>query len=186
MIDADDQNTVLIAMREWVKTVVIGHNLCPFARDVFGRLRIRVSTSSTLSGILEDAQNELSRLVNTHPDTLPTSILACPNALLRFDDYLDALELLEAGLIHAGLEGEIQIASFHPQYQFADTDVDDPANATNRSPVPAFHFLREDHVDKARQRHPDTEGIPLRNVELFRKLGPERVEQLLADCWSSS
>ena len=180
----NSQNAVQAAMKRWVEDVVVGHQLCPFARDVLNRLRIKISHSTTIEGILQDAQDELERLVNTDPDVLPTSILAVPQGLDVFNDYLDVLDLLETGLAHAGLDGQIQIASFHPRYVFDGADLDDPANGTNRSPVPAFHFLREDDVEQARMRHPDTESVPDRNIRLFRKMGKKAVNDLLGGCWN--
>lgn len=170
------------SVRRWLERVVIGEGLCPFARPVADRLRITVSTATELDGLIEDLAAELQRLLDSPAGALPTTILAIPHMLADFEDYLDALEVAEAVLADAGLEGEIQIASFHPDYRFADAPPDDPAHSTNRSPVPLFHLLREEDVEQALATHPDPEAIPARNQAHFRALGAADVARRLAAC----
>lgn len=170
------------ATRRWIDRVVVGENLCPFARAVLPRLRIVVSEARDLEGLLGDITAELQRLVDTSPAVLPTTIVVTPAMLARFHDYLDALALIEAALDATGLVGELQVASFHPSYRFADASADDPANYTNRSPYPMFHLLREAEVSRAVDAHPDPEGIPARNVDRMRALGAAGVRALLASC----
>ncbi len=157
-------------VRRWIEEVVVGLNLCPFARPVMARLRVVESEAADLEALLYDLQAELSALVSTPPAELPTTVLVVPHFLADFHDYLDALEVVEAALVDAELEGVIQVASFHPDYVFADAEPDDPANRTNRSPLPAFHLIREEDVAAAVASHPDPECIPARNVALMRRL----------------
>lgn len=170
------------AVRRWIERVVIGENLCPFARPVLPRVRYAISAATDLEALLGDLAAELQRLLDTPSAALPTTVLVVPHMLEDFDDYLDALALAESALTAAGLDGEFQIASFHPAYRFADAPADDPAHATNQSPYPLFHLLREADVSRAVDHHPDPEGIPDRNVARFRALGAEAVARLLASC----
>ncbi len=169
-----------VAVRRWIEEIVIGENLCPFARPVFDRLRVAVSDARTLDGLIGDLAAELQRLLDSPAGVLPTTVLAVPRMLADFEAYLDALAVAEAVLADAGLEGEIQIASFHPAYRFADAPADDPAHFTNRSPVPLFHLIREDDVDQALASHPDPDGIPQRNQARFRALGADVLRRRLA------
>lgn len=171
------------AVRRWVEEIVVGEGLCPFARPVLHRMRITVSEATALEPLLTDLGRELERLVETPSGLLPTTLVAAPRMLDDFEDYLDALEIAQALLSGAGLDGVIQLASFHPDYRFADAPADDPANATNRSPVPLFHLLREDDVQAALETYPDPEAIPERNQRRFRALGHEAIRALLAGCW---
>lgn len=159
------------AVRRWVEQFVVGLGLCPFAAPVLQTMRVVTTPATSLEGLLRAFEAELQRLVDSDPGALPTTLLVAPDMLADFEDYLDALALLEAALADAGLEGEIQVASFHPEYRFADADPDDVAHYTNRAPYPTFHLLREAHVSEAVDRHPDPEGIPIRNVAQLRALG---------------
>jgi len=170
------------AVRRWVERIVIGEGLCPFARPVFARLRIAVSHAEALEDLIGDVAVELQRMLDTPADELPTTVIAVPRMLADFEDYLDVLDVLVTVVSDAGLEGEIQIASFHPDYRFEGAPADDPANGTNRSPVPLFHLLREDDVESAVASHPDAEGIPARNEARFRALGAAEVARRLAAC----
>lgn len=174
--------TVEAAVRRWVERVVVGEGLCPFARPVLKSMRVAVSDATDLEQLFIDLSAELQRLLDTPAGVLPTTILALPRVLGDFEDYLDALDVAVTLLADAGLDGEIQIASFHPDYRFADAPADDPANATNRSPVPLFHLLREEDVAHAVDGHPDPDAIPERNQAHFRRLGVEGVRTLLARC----
>jgi hypothetical protein len=109
-----------------------------------------------------------------------TTLLVLTEGLEDFDDYLDLLEIAEALLADRGYEGTFQLASFHPDYVFADAEPDDPANFTNRSPYPMWHLLREAGLERALEHHPDPEGIPARNVEAMRELGHEALSEALA------
>lgn len=179
---AEPDAPIIEATRRWVQGVVIGHGLCPFARPVAARLRYAISRAGDLEALLVDLAAELTHLLQTPPATLPTSLLIVPGLLADFDDYLDALALIEAAVEHAGLAGVIQVASFHPDYRFADAPADDPAHYSNRSPWPMFHLLREDDVTHAVASHPDPEGIPQRNIAHLRALGGPRLAAELAAC----
>lgn len=166
--------------RRWIEQVVVGLSLCPFARPVLPTLRIAVTPARDLEALLGALAAELGRLVGSDPTALPTTVLVVPEALADFDDYLDALAVVEAALEDAGLEGEIQVASFHPRYRFEGAPADDPANYSNRSPYPMFHLLREADVGAAVDAHPDPEGIPARNIERLRAMGVEAIRALTA------
>lgn len=173
---------IIDATRHWVHGVVIGHGLCPFAGPVATRLRYSISRARTLEALLTDLAAELTHLIQTASGALPTTLLVVPEMLEDFDDYLDALALAEAALEHAGLDGVIQVASFHPDYRFADAPEDDAAHYSNRSPWPMFHLLREDDVAHAVSTHPDPHGIPDRNVAHLRALGVGHLAAELAAC----
>ena len=164
----------------WVEDIVIGLNLCPFATGVWQQTRICVSNAQDVEHLLMDLGNELEALLSESVDTLATTLLVVPDWLNAFPDYLDALMVIEQCLEDIGLAEEFQVASFHPQYQFADQAADDPAHWTNRSPWPVFHILRAASVAEAVATYPDADGIPERNVECFRSMGLDAVEERLA------
>lgn len=173
------------AVLDWIERVVVGLDLCPFASRPLaaGSIRTLIAPGDTES-VLTTVADELASLVAqdraAHPTTM---ILLCqsdgaPGIARDFEDYLDLIDMAE-GLIEAlGYEGRVQIASFHPDYLFADADADDPANWSNRSPVPLVHLLREDAVTAALEFHEDPEGIPQRNIERLRALGIEGIRRV--------
>ena len=169
----DDQ--VITDTRRWVERAVIGLNLCPFAGAVHarGRIRLRVSPASDEAALLEDLQRELLYLCDADPAQWETTLLVHPRVLGDFLDYNDFLGLADALLEDLGLDGIMQIASFHPRYQFAGTAVDDVTNNTNRSPYPMLHILREASVEKAVDTFPDTAEISERNQRTLLELGPQ-------------
>jgi len=157
----------------WLQRAVIGLNLCPFAKAVHvrGQVRFALSQARTPDALLEDLGTELLRLRDTPADETDTTLLVHPWVLgdfLDYNDFLDEADALVAGL---GLEGAIQVASFHPHYQFAGTAPDDVENFTNRSPHPTLHLLREDSVARAVDAFPDPDAIVDRNLETLRRLG---------------
>jgi hypothetical protein len=167
----------------WVERVVIGLNLCPFAKavQVKGQVRYVVSAAETTSALLDDLKRELALLVATAASEVDTTLLIHPTLLRDFLDYNDFLGQAEALLAELELEGELQIASFHPDYCFAESAADDAANYTNRSPYPMLHLLREASITRAVDAHPDTATIYERNVEMLRALSPASLERLLSD-----
>jgi uncharacterized protein len=171
-----------IAVRHWLETVVIGLNLCPFASRPFreGRVRIHVSGSTDEVELLTELQLELARLDETPAAQLETTIIAIPAMLADFLEYNDFLDKVDDLLDHFEWSGIYQVASFHPQYQFAGTEPDDVENFTNRSPVPLLHLLREDSVEVAIDSHPDVDGVPRANVERLRALTPAQLRALFA------
>ncbi len=160
-------------LREWVERLVIGERLCPFASAPWatGRVRIAVCEAVDDEGIYRAFLEEVERLIDSDPAELETTLLAVPHALSDFDDYLSMLGVLEQALNEAGLEGVLQVASFHPEYRFADEAPDDPSHWTNRAPVPVFHLLREDSIGRAVATLDDPDAIPRRNRERMRELG---------------
>jgi len=179
--------SVEVEVRQWLETVVIGLNLCPFAavpaRD--GRVRIHVSEATRELDLLTELQFELQRLEDTSVAELETTIIALPTLLANFADYNDFLGDVDILLEKFEWAGDYQVASFHPHYQFAETQPDDAENLTNRSPYPLLHLLREDSVEAALDGHPDPERIPEDNIRKMRALGEDQRRQLFGYLFSS-
>jgi uncharacterized protein len=159
--------------RHWLTRAVIGLNLCPFAKsvNVKNQIRYTVSEARTLEDVLADLERELRHLADTDPEQVDTTLLIIPHALADFTDYNDALYFADSLLKQLRLEGELQIASFHPMYQFDGTEPDAIENYTNRAPYPIFHLLREASIERAVDAFPDAADIYERNVETLRRLG---------------
>ncbi len=172
-------DSIVKATDHWIDTLVIGQNLCPFASAVRrkGLLHIAVAGSDSLESTLQFLADEALALKNADPQA--TTLVVVPNGLNEFDDYLDALAVADALLTDLGFEGELQLASFHPQYQFEGTDADDVSNWTNRAPFPIFHLLKESSVSLAVDGHPDPDSIPEKNIATLERLGLERIFELL-------
>ena len=168
--------------RHWLEQAVIGLNLCPFAKAVHTRGQIRwvESSASDVQGLMADLVHELQLLAAADPQAVDTTLLVHPQVLGDFLDYNDFLDLADAALEELGLIGALQIASFHPQYQFEGTEPDDAENLSNRSPHPTLHLLREDSVDRAVASFPEAEMIYERNIQSLRALGAEGWERLTA------
>jgi hypothetical protein len=164
---------VITETRAWIEKAVIGLNLCPFAGAVYAAERIRycVSDAQTEEALLADLTRELLALQAADPQVCETTLLIHPRALTDFLDYNDFLDAAEATVEALGLTGELQIASFHPRYQFAGSGPDDIENHTNRSPYPMLHLLRESSVERAASAGEQVVGIPERNMETLRRLG---------------
>ncbi|HVF34701.1 MAG TPA: DUF1415 domain-containing protein [Candidatus Saccharimonadia bacterium] len=174
---------VLETTRRWLERAVIGLDLCPFAKAVHARGAIRfvVSDARDAQALQAELERELVSLASTPPAEVETTLLIHPHALTDFLDYNDFLDVADATLAALGLEGEIQVASFHPAYQYANTSADDASNYTNRSPYPTLHLLREASVESAVAAHPDVAAIFERNIETMRKLGPDGWRTLFED-----
>ncbi len=166
---------IILAMRVWLERAVIGLNLCPFAKGVHVKDQIRyfVSEAATTDALLDDLERELKLLTEAAPEEIETTLLITPEMLTDFDDFLDFLDLAEVVLRTQGLTGVLQVASFHPDYVFADAEEDDVANCTNRAPYPTLHLLRESSLAKATDAFPDAADIYQRNIETLRELGTE-------------
>lgn len=166
---------IIAATRTWLEKAVIGLNLCPFAKPAYaaGRIRYVVSSATSEQSLLVDLERELETLAEANPERMETTLLIHPYVLGDFYDFNDFLQIAETAITALELEGIIQVASFHPRYQFADTEPGDIGNFTNRSPYPVLHLLREDSIERAVQSHPDTDAIYQRNIATLRKLGPE-------------
>jgi hypothetical protein len=164
---------VVAATCAWLERAVIGLNLCPFAKAVHlkNRIRYAVSAAQSPEELLADFVAELRLLQVADPSTIETTLLLHPQVLGDFLDYNDFLELADAALAAEGLEGEIQVASFHPHYQFAGTGPEDIDNYSNRSPYPMLHLLREASMARAVAAFPDAGQIFERNIETLRRLG---------------
>ena len=166
--------------RAWVEKAVIGLNLCPFAKAVQakGQVRYAVSNAGDSEALAADLQAELLALAAADPAQIDTTLLIHPGVLQDFLDYNDFLDLADACLEALELDGIIQIASFHPHYQFAGTGPDDIENYTNRSPHPILHLLREDSIERAVAAFPDASDIYERNMETLRRLGAAGWQEL--------
>ena len=161
--------------QRWLERAVIGLNLCPFAKGVHikGQVHYAVSSARKPESLLEDLVFELQSLLAIDAAVRDTTLLIAPDCLSHFLDFNDFLALADRALMDLELDGVIQIASFHPDYQFAGTDVDDLTNFTNRSPYPTLHLLREDSLDRAVQAFPDAEAIFEVNMQTMEQLGSE-------------
>lgn len=166
---------VIAATRHWLDAAVIGLNLCPFAHAprAANRIRFAVSAAHTQTALADDLVTELQLLSGADADDIETTLLIHPGVLGDFLDYNDFLDVTEDILERMDLVGELQVASFHPQYQFTGTEPEDMGNYTNRSPYPMLHLLREDSIERAVASFPDTDRIYLRNIEVLRALGHE-------------
>ena len=171
---------VIAATRLWLDKAVIGLNLCPFAKAVQIKQQIRyvVSEATSEEALLADLLHELQFLQSADPEEVETTLLIHPGVLADFLDYNDFLEVADAAVGELDLEGELQVASFHPDYQFAGSDADDIDNFSNRSPYPTLHLLRESSIEKAVEAFPDAANIYESNIETLRALGHEGWKKL--------
>ena len=166
---------VLADTVNWLEKAVIGLNLCPFAKGVHVKEQIHyvVSEATDAEGVAHDLHRELEALAEANPDKRDTTLLVLPYALHDFLDFNDFLELADNMVDELDLGGILQVASFHPLFQFEGTDVDDVTNCTNRSPYPTLHLLREDSIDKAVEVFPEAESIYEKNMDTLEQLGLE-------------
>ncbi len=180
----DLRHRAMAETRAWVERAVVGLNLCPFAKapQAKGQVRYAFSGASASEALLADLIEELRLLAGAPPERIETTLLIHPQALADFADYNDFLDVAEAAVAELGLEGVLQVASFHPQYAFADSDADDVANATNRSPYPTLHLLREASIDRAVEAFPEAEAIFDANIETMRRLGAAGWAALQQQC----
>lgn len=177
---------VIAATSAWLRDIVIGLNLCPFAAAPYrkNQVRLQVSAATAPQGVLNDLMDELLLLNEADPNETATTLLIIPDALTNFLDYNDFLDIAETVLHDIGLDGVLQIASFHPQYQFADAPADALSHYTNRSPYPILHLIREDDITRATTVHPDIALIPEHNIRRLENLGESQVKALLAACYT--
>jgi hypothetical protein len=175
-----ESETVVAATREWLEKAVIGLNLCPFAKPAHLRNQIRycVSAAETEEQLLAELRSELRLLHSADPEVVETTLLMVPRMFADFPEFNPFLDSAEACLDELGLVGEIQLASFHPAYQFAGTEADDVTNFTNRSPFPTLHLLREASVEAALKSFPRPASIYEDNMAMMRRLGPEGWKRL--------
>ncbi len=179
------ENEVKTTTLNWIESFVIDLNLCPFAkREVRAdKLKLSVSTAENTKDLLANIRTEIHHLED-NPET-ETSLLIHPNVLGDFKSYNAFLETIDTCILLMGQRGIFQVASFHPQYQFAGTKVDDPENYTNRSPYPMLHFLREASVSLAVKQHPDSTGIPEKNIARLKSMGKNQLDELFQACFTS-
>jgi hypothetical protein len=159
----------------WVQRAIIDLNLCPFAKAVRIKNQIRyvVSDDTDPEDLLNTLCEEMQLLVAADPEAIDTTLIIHPRVLTDFLDYNDFLDQADAAVVGMGLDGVLQVASFHPDYQFDGTDADDPENASNRSPYPTLHLLREASVDRAVAAFPDAEAIYETNIANLKALGSD-------------
>jgi hypothetical protein len=183
-VNETDGGAVIDATRRWVTGVVIGLNLCPFARRVSetGRIRYAMTDAATEDELLAALETELKALVAAPRETVETTILIHPRALLAFPAYLDFLPEADRLLRRLRLWGVVQVASFHPDYQFEGTSPDAVENYTNRSPYPMLHLLREESVTEVSDDQDALDVIPQRNIETLRGLGRAAILDRLREC----
>jgi hypothetical protein len=174
-VDRPSADEAIAATRTWLERAVIGLGLCPFAKAVHVRNQVRyvVSEAHNKDVLLDDLEHELRTLARASPEEIDTTLLIHPYVLQDFLDYNDFLEVADGIIEELGLEGVLQVASFHPQYQFEGTAPDDITNYTNRSPYPILHLLREASVDAAVAAFPEAEQIFEKNIETMKRLGIE-------------
>ena len=182
-MDTSDRR-VIAETRAWLQRAVVGLNLCPFAKAplVKDQIRFVVCASADPRVLLEVLCAQMSELVATDPAIVETTLMIHPNALLDFAEFNDFLDAADAALEDRGLVGVLQVASFHPHYRFAGTEADDLGNATNRSPYPTLHLLREASVERAVSTFPEAEAIFENNLATLEALGAEGWAQLQAQC----
>ncbi|MDU7586745.1 MAG: DUF1415 domain-containing protein [Acidovorax sp.] len=170
---ACDDNVVVADMVRWLERAVIGLNLCPFAKSVHVKDQIHyvVSHATDARELLQDLAAELEALAEASPEKRDTTLLIAPLAMPDFLDFNDFLELADELVESMDLAGILQVASFHPHFQFEGTLADDVTNCTNRAPYPTLHLLREESIDRAVEVFPEAQEIFERNIELLERLG---------------
>lgn len=164
---------VIEQTRDWLVRAVIGLNLCPFAKAVHVKQQIRyvVTDAATPEALADVLRDELTLLRDADPAQIDTTLLIHPQVLVDFLDYNDFLDVADDLVQDMDLDGVLQVASFHPDYQFADSEPEDIENYSNRSPYPTLHLLRESSIDRAVEAFPEAEGIYETNMETLRRLG---------------
>jgi hypothetical protein len=178
-----DQTLVLSATQAWLEKAVIGLNLCPFAKAVHvkNQIRYKVSAATNARDLHGDLLAEIELLLESDPDKVETTLLIHPyvlNDFLEFNDFLDVADTL---LEELNADGIVQIASFHPEYQFFGSKPEDIENYTNRSPYPILHLIRESSIEQAVHAYPDTDEIYQKNIETLQRLGLDGWRRLFVD-----
>ena len=173
--DAATTVDVIASTQRWLERAVIGLNLCPFAKAVYVKRKIRyaVTAATTAEELLAELRHELELLGQANPAEVDTTLLIHPRVMTDFIEFHRFLKKADSTIRNLGHEGSLQIASFHPAYEFAGSASDDIANCTNRSPHPTLHLLREASIDRAVAAYPDAAAIYERNIETLRRLGRE-------------
>jgi uncharacterized protein len=179
----ESYENIIKPVQLWLETIVIGLNLCPFAKRDFvkNKVRFSVTESNTEEQLLSTLQTELE-LLEENP-AIETTLLIHPMVLSNFFDYNQFLNSADSLLVSLKMEGIFQIASFHPDYQFSGTEYDEVENYTNRSPYPLLHLLREESVELAITGYKDHKEITERNIQLLKSLGRNKMQDLLQSCF---
>ncbi len=179
-----DKHDFMRVTEQWLRDVVVSLNLCPFAAQPFklGRIRYLVCEEQESDAIFRALLLEMETMLDLPEAEAETSLFILPYGLATFDAYLALLDTAEAAVQAVGLEGILQLASFHPDYRFDGANQDDPANYTNRSPYPMFHLIREASLEQALASYPNPELIPQRNVVKLRSLGLMEMQRRLRLC----
>jgi hypothetical protein len=182
-VEATEVVEIVAATQVWLERAVIGLNLCPFAKAVHVKKQIRyaVTAAQTADELLAELEHELQLLAGTDPKLLDTTLLIHPQAMVDFIDFHFFLAEADALIRNLGFDGVFQIASLHPQYEFAGSEPDEIENFTNRSPYPTLHLLREASIDRAVAAFPDAADIFEKNIETLNRLGHEGWRQLWLD-----
>lgn len=175
-------DAVVAEVKGWLENLVIGLDLCPFAAKPYraGQVDFQLCAASEAADILSALYTQVSVLLDKDAQQLETSLLVCPALSANFDKYLDCLEWGQQLLVDAGWEGEVQLASFHPQYCFEGVAEQDRSNFTNRAPQAIFHILREASLEAAINHYGDTSAIPERNINQLRGMGVAKFERLFS------
>jgi hypothetical protein len=178
---------IVEATQRWLEQVVIGLNLCPFAAKPFLEKQVRISVTACRDTdcLLNTLQAELEIMAEHRPQEIETTLLVVPDMLADFYDYNDFLDQAEALLDEQGWTGHFQLASFHPHYQFADTEPEDCENLTNRAPYPILHLIREASLEKVLEHYPHPEQIPERNIERVCNLDEQQKAALFPYLFSA-
>ena len=168
-------------VRAWLEQFVVGLNVCPFARPVVSSeaLRVVVCEATQHQDITAAFMTELDLIQRSSESMVATTLLAIPYALRDFEEYLDFIKEAESLLEAVGLSGVIQLASFHPEYQFEGEPAESAGHYTNRAPFALIHFLREEMMTRALDQFPDPEHIPLRNIQRLEAMGAATIKQML-------
>lgn len=184
MKNTPEPEVIIARTRCWVERAVVALNLCPFASKPVEREQVRyvVSTAEDEETLLADMQQELEMLRDSDPSLIETTVLIHPWVLNDFYDYNNFLGVVDVLLDHSGYNGVFQVASLHPDYQFAGTEPEDAENYTNRSPYPVLHLLREGLLEKAILSYARPDKIPERNIRTMEKLGADKMREMLAEC----
>lgn len=174
-VHAYPEDIVIADTVRWLERAVIGLNLCPFAKGVHvkGQIHYVVSQAQDAEQVAHELHRELEALAESNPEQRDTTLLILPQAFEDFLDFNDFLEVADAMIDELELGGILQVASFHPRFQFEGTEVDDVTNCTNRAPYPTLHLLREDSIDKAVEAYPEAEMIYERNMQTLEDMGLE-------------
>ncbi|CAH0539693.1 DUF1415 domain-containing protein [Vibrio marisflavi] len=186
-MNQNSETLIIEQVEAWLENVVIGLNLCPFAAKPQrnGQIRIVVSQAKIEELLLEDILQEMHKLQSTTVSELETTLVVTPYMLNDFYEYNLFINWIDAMLEQQQLEGEFQVATFHPDYCFAGNEPEDVGNLTNRSPYPIFHLIREDSLEKALKHFPNPETIPDTNIETVSSLSEKDIEELFPHLKSS-